>query len=175
MTGREPVAVAFVVAAARGGVIGANGAIPWRLKTDMQHFRAVTMGKPVVMGRKTWESLKGPLKGRDNIVLTRDSRFRAPGAWSFPALDAALACARARAAARGADEVCIIGGAEIYALALPLADRVHLTDVDADVPGDAFMPALGPDWREVSARAVAAGPDDQHPMRFRVLERAAPA
>lgn len=163
--------LALVVAAARNGVIGADGAIPWRLKTDMQHFRAVTMGKPVVMGRKTWASLKGPLKGRDNIVLTRDAGLRPAGAWSFSALDAALACAQGQAAMLGVDEVCVIGGGEIYALTLPLAGRVYLTDVAADVAGDAVFPALGDDWREVSVRAAPAGPDDQHAMQFRVLER----
>jgi dihydrofolate reductase len=165
------VTLALVVAAARNGVIGANGAIPWRLKTDMQHFRATTKGKPVVMGRKTWDSLKGPLKGRDNIVLTRDAGFRAPGVWSYPALDAALACAEGRARARGVGEVCVIGGAEIYALALPLAQRVYLTDVDADVAGDAVFPPLDAAWREVSRRDAPAGPDDQYAMTFRVLER----
>ena len=163
--------LALVVAAARNGVIGANGAIPWRLKTDMQHFRAVTMGKPVVMGRKTWTSLKGPLKGRDNIVLTRDAGLRAAGAWSFAALDAALACAQGRAAMLGVDEVCVIGGGEIYALTLPLAGRVYLTEVATDVAGDAMFPPLGEDWREVSVRTAPAGPYDQHAMRFRVLER----
>ena len=153
-------------------VIGANGALPWRQKTDMRHFRATTMGKPVVMGRKTWASLKGPLPGRDNIVLTRDASFRANGVWSFAALDAAIACARARAIARGVGEVCVIGGAEVYRLALPLANRIYLTDIDATVQGDAHLPDLDPAiWREVSARAAPAGPEDDHAMRFRVLER----
>lgn len=138
----------------------------------MRHFRAVTLGKPVVMGRKTWTSLKGPLPGRDNIVLTRNVDFRADGVWSFAALDVALACARSRAVARGADEVCIIGGAEIYAAALPVAARIHLTDVDADVAGDVQFPELDPAvWREISARDAPAGLDDEHAMRFRVLER----
>ena len=153
-------------------MIGANGALPWRLKTDMRHFRATTLGKPVIMGRRTWASLKGPLPGRDNIVLTRDVDFRADGVWSFAALDAALACGRARAEAGGADEVSVIGGAEIFAAALPFAGRIYLTDVAASVPGDALFPALDPAaWREVSARDAPAGPDDDHAMRFRVLER----
>ena len=165
--------VALVVAQARNRVIGANGALPWRLKTDMAHFRATTKNKPVVMGRKTWASLKGKLPGRDNIVLTRDVDFRADGVWSFAALDAALACGRARAEARGADEICVIGGAETYAAALPFAGRIHLTDVAVDVAGDTYLPALDPKvWREVGARDAPAGPDDDHPMRFRVLERA---
>jgi dihydrofolate reductase len=143
------------------------------MKTDMKHFRAVTMGKPVVMGRKTWDSLKGPLPGRDNIVLTRDASFCADGVWAHASLAAALACAESRARARGVDEIAVIGGAQIYTEALPLADRIYLTDVDAEIAGDAWFPALDPaQWREVSSRDAPAGPDDQYAMRFRVLERA---
>jgi dihydrofolate reductase len=139
----------------------------------MKHFRAVTMGKPVVMGRKTWDSLKGPLSGRDNIVLTRDAAFRAEGVWAHASLAAALACAQARALARGVDEIAVIGGAQIYAEAMPLAGRIHLTDVDADIAGDVWFPAIDPSaWRETASRTAPAGPDDQYAMRFRVLERA---
>lgn len=153
-------------------VIGANGALPWRQKTDMRHFRNTTKGKPVVMGRKTWASLPGPLVDRDTIVLTRDTAFQAEGVWSFSALDAALACARTRAIARGVEEVCIIGGADVYRQALAFADRIHLTDIDMIAEGDAFFPELDPAvWREVAGRAAQAGPEDDHPMRFRVLER----
>ncbi len=154
-------------------MIGADGAIPWRLKTDMTYFRTVTMGKPVVMGRKTWDSLKGPLKGRDNIVLTRDANFRADGVWAHASLAAGLACARSRALAHGVDEISVIGGAQIYAEALPLADRLYLTDVDAAIAGDAHFPVVDTkDWREISVHDAPAGPDDDHAMRFRVLERA---
>lgn len=153
-------------------MIGADGSIPWRLKTDMKHFRAVTMGKPVVMGRKTWDSLKGPLPGRDNIVLTRDASFRAPGVWAHASLEAALACAEGQALARGADEISIIGGAQIYAMALARADRIYLTDVDAEIAGDAHFPTLDPaDWREVDRATALAGTDDDHAMLFRTLER----
>lgn len=141
----------------------------------MRHFRTTTKGKPVVMGRKTWASLTGSLADRDNIVLTRDTEFRADGAWSFAALDAALACARTCAIARGVSEVCVIGGAQIYAEALPFADRIHLTDIDAEVEGDAWFPELDSAvWREVAGRAAQAGPEDDHAMRFRVLERVVP-
>lgn len=153
-------------------MIGADGAIPWRLKTDMKHFRAVTMGKPVIMGRKTWDSLKGPLKGRDNIVLTRDANFRVEGVWVHASLPAALACARSRALARGVDEIAVIGGAQIYAEALALAQRLYVTDVDVDIVGDVYFPIIDAQrWREASVRDAPAGPDDDHPMRFRVLER----
>jgi dihydrofolate reductase len=165
--------IVLVVARARNGVIGANGALPWRLKSDMAHFRATTMGKPVVMGRKTWDSLKGPLKGRDNIVVTRNAAFRAEGAWSCASVDAALAFAQARAASRGASEVCIIGGADLYAATLPVADRICVTEVDAEVAGDAHFPPLDPaHWRETAVRDIPAGEGDDHSRRVRTLTRA---
>lgn len=165
-------AVVLVVARARNGVIGAGGALPWRLKSDMAHFKAVTSGKPVVMGRKTWASLKRALPGRDNIVISRDSAFRAAGGWSFSSLEAALACAGAQAAQRRLDEVCVIGGAEIYAAALPLAQRIYVTDVQADVAGDTVFPTLSVrEWRETAAREAPAGDGDDHAMIFRTLER----
>lgn len=139
----------------------------------MKHFRTVTMGKPVVMGRKTWDSLRGPLNGRDNIVLTRDADFRADEVWAHASLAAGLACARSRALAHGVDEIAIIGGAQIYAEALPLSDRLYITDVDAEIAGDAHFPALDPEaWREISSHETSSGPDDDFAMRFRVLERA---
>ena len=165
--------VAFVVARASNGVIGAAGATPWKLRTDMARFRTITMGKPVVMGRKTWAALKAPLTGRDNIVVTRDAALRATGAWTFSSLDAALACARARATARRVDEIAIVGGADIFRQALPLADRIHLTEVHASVAGDTVFPKLdGRVWREVSACDAPAGDGDDHAMTFRILERA---
>lgn len=166
--------VSLVLARAQNGVIGANGALPWRQKADMAHFRAVTRGKPVIMGRKTWDSLKGPLKDRDNIVLTRASAAPVGGAWFFSGLDAALACGHARAAARGVQEICIIGGAEMYRQVLPAARRIHLTEVLGDPPGDTVMaPFDAGEWRSVSVRDAPAGPDDQYPVRFRDLERIA--
>lgn len=153
-------------------MIGADGAIPWRLKTDMKHFRAVTMGKPVIMGRKTWDSLKGPLPGRDNIVLTRDSSFTAPGVWVHASIEAALACAEGQARSRGVDEISVIGGAQIYEAAIARAARIYLTDVDAEIAGDAFFPALDPaQWRESARREAPVGPDDDYAMVFRTLER----
>lgn len=167
------IVVSLIVARAANGAIGMQGKLPWRQKTDMAHFRAVTMGKPIVMGRKTWESFKkGALPGRDNIVLTRAWDFEAKDAWLFASLGPALACARSLAYARGVDEICVIGGEEIYRLALPLAQRIHLTDIEADVAGDAFFPDLDPvDWGQVSETVAPAGAADDHPMRFRVLER----
>jgi dihydrofolate reductase len=165
--------VALVVARAKRGVIGAGGKLPWRLPTDMARFRAITLGKPVVMGRRTWASLRRPLAGRDNIVVSRNPDFRPAGGWVFASLEGALACAQARAAARKAEEVCVIGGAEIYRAALPLAQRLHVTEVDAEVAGDTYFPKFNAaQWREVSSCYAPAGKDDDHAMTFRILERA---
>ena len=147
--------VFLVVAVASNGVIGADGALPWHIPADLRRFKALTMGKPMVMGRKTFESLPGLLPGRRHIVLTRDAGWRADGAEVAPSLDAALAMA-------GDGPVAVIGGAEIFALALPRAARIELTEVHADVAGDTTMPPLGPfggkgGWREVAREEHEAG------------------
>jgi dihydrofolate reductase len=143
--------VSLVVAAAANGVIGRDNAMPWHLPEDLAHFKRLTLGQPVVMGRKTYESILAslgrPLPGRTNIVVTRQPGFAAPGCTVVGSLDAALETAR------GAEEVFVIGGAEIYRLALPRAKRVYLTRIDAAFEGDATFPALDPaEWRE-TARA----------------------
>jgi dihydrofolate reductase len=162
------------IARARNGVIGRDGGLPWRLKTDLANFRAVTMGKPVIMGRKTWESLpKKPLVGRTNIVLSRDGSFEPKGAVVCEDFAEAVAIAREQAAEDGAREVCVIGGASLFELALPKAGRVYLTDVDAEIEGDVTLPALDESrWREVSAKAYPPGEGDDYPFTIRVLERA---
>jgi len=131
----------LVVAAARNGTIGVDGKLPWHIPADLRRFKALTLGKPMIMGRKTFESLPGLLPGRRHIVLTRDPRWQAAGAEVAADLDAALALA-------GGEEAAIIGGAEIFALALPRAGRIELTEVHAEVPGDTFLPPLCPGWRE---------------------------
>lgn len=162
----------LVVAIARNGVIGRAGALPWRLSSDMKRFKAATMGKPVLMGRKTWESLpKKPLPGRPNLVLTRDADFKAEGAWVYTDLAAILAAARAMAEASGADEACVIGGAQLYAATLPLADRIILTEVNLAPQGDARLDLDLSQWREVSRESVTAGPNDDADFVVRVLER----
>jgi dihydrofolate reductase len=141
--------VALVVAVAKNGVIGKDNKLPWRLPGDLKHFRELTWGKPIVMGRKTFQSLGRPLPGRDNIVVSRSRRWDAGGVTVVPTVESALEVAAPLAKAKGVDEVMIIGGAQIYALALPLADRVYLTEVDAAPEGDTFFPALDPaTWRE---------------------------
>jgi dihydrofolate reductase len=161
------------IARARNGVIGKDGGLPWRLKTDLANFRAVTMGKPVIMGRKTWESLpKRPLVGRTNIVLSRDGSFEPKGAVVCEDFAEAVAIGREQAEEDGAREVCVIGGASLFELALGKAGRVYLTDVDAEVEGDVTLPPLDPAlWREVSAKAYPAGEGDDYPFTIRVLER----
>lgn len=159
--------VSLVVARARNGVIGADGAIPWRLSTDMARFKAVTMGKPIVMGRKTWESFpRRPLPGRPNLVLTREASFRAPRAWVFASLDAALGAARAMG-----EEICIVGGGVLYAQALPLADRLYLTEVDAAPEGGTRFTFDERAFRETAREDFPAGPKDDHPFVIRTLER----
>jgi dihydrofolate reductase len=161
------------VARAGNGVIGAGGALPWRLKSDLALFKALTLGKPVIMGRRTWDSLpRRPLPGRMNIVLTRDGSFRAPGALVSEDFSEAVQIAREQAEEDGEDEVCVIGGAEVFALALPRARRMYLTEVDATPEGDVLFPPYDEaDWIEVRREAYAAGPDDQFPFIFRLLER----
>jgi dihydrofolate reductase len=162
----------LVVAVAKNGVIGRDGALPWRLSSDMKRFKAATMGKPVLMGRKTWESLpKKPLPGRPNIVLTRDADFRAEGAWVYTELSAMLAAARAMAEAAGVEEACVIGGAQLYAATLPLAGRIILTEVNLTPQGDARLDLDLSQWREISREDVAAGLKDEADFVVRVLER----
>ena len=169
----QVVLAAGPIARARNGVIGKDGTLPWRLKSDLAIFKQVTMGKPVIMGRKTWESLpKKPLVGRTNIVLTRDGSFEPRGAVVCEDFAEAVSIAREQATEDGAREVCVIGGASLFELALAKAGRVYLTDIDAEVEGDVTLAPLDESrWREVSAKAYPAGPDDDYAFTVRVLER----
>jgi len=162
------------IARARNGVIGRGGALPWRLKSDMAIFRAVTMGKPVIMGRKTWDSLpKRPLIGRMNVVLSRDGSFEPKGAVVCETFNDAVAIAREQAEDDAQSEVCVIGGASLFALALPKAKRIYLTEVDADIEGDVTLdPFDESKWTEVRRQAYPAGEGDEFAFTFRVLERA---
>ena len=165
--------IALVVARARNGVIGRDGGLPWRLRSDLQRFKAVTMGKPCIMGRKTWESLPlKPLPGRLNLVLSKDESFEPKGAVACTSLDEAVEIAREQAMEDGVDEICVIGGAGIFAAALPRAKRLYLTEVEAEPEGDVLFPAFDEAaWTEVSAEQVARGEKDDHAFVFRVLER----
>lgn len=165
-------AIVQVVAVAENGVIGRGGDLPWRLKSDMAHFKALTTGKPVVMGRKTWQSLhKKPLPGRTNIVVTRDKDFSAPGALVATSVDAALAAARGDALRRGSD-IAVIGGADIFNATLPKTDRVAFTRVHASPQGDTHFADLpASEWRETARRDHPAGPDDDAAFSILTFER----
>jgi len=164
--------VAFVVAVAENGVIGRGGQLPWRLPSDLKRFRALTLGKPVIMGRKTYASIGRPLDARDNIVLTRAQNFAPPGVHVVPTMEAALALGRSLATKRGVDEVMVIGGAEVFAAALPLADRIYLTLVRGTPDGDIRLPAFDPGiWQETAREPMQQGANDQYPADFMVLDR----
>jgi len=165
------VTVTLVVAIAEDGVIGREGGLPWRLSTDMKRFKALTTGHPIVMGRKTWESFPkpGPLPGRTNIVVTRDRGWRAEGAQVAHSLEAALEIA---AAAPGGEDICVIGGGEVYGQAIGRADRLAVTHVEARVDGDTRFPAIDPAvWHAVAEERVPAGERDEYPTRFVLYER----
>jgi dihydrofolate reductase len=166
--------LAIVAARARNGVIGRDGALPWRLKSDMALFKATTLGRPVIMGRKTWDSLpRKPLPGRANIVLSRDGTFEPQGALVCDSFQEALAIAREQAEEDGAAEVCVIGGVTLFALALPKARRLYLTEVEAEVEGDVRFPAFEETvWREARVEPHVAADGDDYAFTFRVLERA---
>ena len=158
----------LVVAAARNGVIGRDNGLPWRLPADLAHFKRVTLGHPILMGRRTWDSIGRPLPGRQNIVLTRDPGFRAVGATVVHSL------AEARTAAAGADRLMVIGGAELYRAVLADADVLHLTEVDADIEGDAhFPPWHREEWQEVSREAHPADQRHAYAYSFVTLRRRA--
>ncbi len=166
--------VSVIVAAAENGVIGRGNALPWHLPEDLRYFRRVTMGKPLVMGRRTFESIGRPLPGRTNIVISRNPRFRAEGTRVVASLDDALQLARDIALADGVDELLVIGGAEIYAQAIPRADRLYLTLVHAAVEGDALLPPIDwREWRETGRERHRGSGDNPHDYSFLVYERAA--
>jgi len=168
-------ALALIVARAANGVIGAAGGLPWRLKSDLAWFKAQTLGKPVLMGRTTWESLpRRPLPGRPNLVLSRTLATPPPGAWAFASLGTWLAAGAAMARQMGAEEVMVIGGAEVYRAVWDRADRIYLTDVHLNPEGDTFLeaPDMG-QWTEVWRAEHSAGPGDDAAFTLRVLDRSA--
>jgi dihydrofolate reductase len=162
--------LSIIVAFAENGVIGNGNALPWHLPEDLRHFKHVTMGKPIVMGRRTFESIGKPLPGRTNIVITRNASFQADGVEVATRVDEALALARREAGADG--EVVVIGGAEIYAATLPMADRLYVTEVHTSVEGDAVLPPVDwTQWREVSRERHAAQPPQRYAFSFVRYER----
>ncbi len=157
----------FVVAAARNGVIGRGNALPWRLPEDLAFFKRLTMGHPIIMGRKTYESIGKPLPGRLNIVVTR-SAFQAPGCTVVDSLEAAYR------AAGDADEVFVIGGAQIFEAALPSADRIYLTEIESAIDGDTYFPRFDrSQWSEKELGRHGVDESHAHPMRIVRLDRKA--
>ena len=164
--------IIIVAAVAENGVIGRGNALPWRLKSDMVHFRSVTMGKPVVLGRKTYQSIGKPLAGRTTIVVSRDTAFSAPGIVVAPSFAAALDAARGDALRRDCAAIVIAGGADIYVQALALATRLVITQVHKPADGDARFPAIDSKlWRETSRSEHKPGPQDEAAFAFVAFER----
>ncbi|MCA1551533.1 dihydrofolate reductase [Bradyrhizobium sp. BRP19] len=163
--------IVFVVAIAENGVIGAGNAMPWRLKSDMARFKALTIGKPVIMGRKTLETLRRPLPGRTNIVVTRDPAYRANGAIVTTSPADAEAVARGDALRRSVTEIAVIGGAEIYRQWLGRADRLEITEVHARPEGDTHFEIDKAEWDEVERIRHPAGPDDSADLSYVTYRR----
>jgi dihydrofolate reductase len=158
--------ISLIVAMAQNGVIGRDNALPWRLPEDLKRFKEFTLGKPILMGRRTFEAIGRPLPGRANLVLTRDRDWRSPGVIPVHSVEEALLQTRT------CDELVVIGGAEIYRLLLPLARRIYLTHVHADIPGDTYFPAFDPaQWDDVELHTQPADERHAHPITFVTLER----
>ena len=157
--------VTLIVAVADSGAIGRDNALPWHLPEDLKRFKRLTMGKPMIMGRKTFESIGRPLPGRLNIVVTRDANYRRDGVTVVHSVDDALV------AAGEAAEVMVIGGAELFRLFMPVARRVHLTRVHGDITGDVHWPALDMSWEKTAAEDYPADDRHSHPMTFEVWEK----
>jgi dihydrofolate reductase len=164
--------VSLVVAVARNGVIGVDGGLPWRLSSDLKRFKANTIGRPVIMGRKTFQSIGKPLPGRENIVVTRDKAFAPEGVHVCGTIDAAMQLARQKARDAGVAEICVIGGGELYRQTIDHADRLVVTFVEAEVEGDTKFPFIDPAvWIEATSENHPATEKDSHPTRHVVYER----
>jgi dihydrofolate reductase len=171
-----PARIVIVVALARNRVIGRDNGLPWHISSDLKHFKATTMGRPMIMGRKTFLSIGKPLPGRTSIVVTRDPTFAFDGIEVAPNLTEAIARGRQIAARDGVDEVMVTGGGEIYAQALPLADHVIATELDLAADGTVHFPALNPsEWRETARTAHPQGPRDDASYTIVTYDRIRPA
>lgn len=164
--------LSLMVARAANGCIGRNNKLPWYLPEDLKYFKRITFGKPIIMGRNTWESLKGPLPGRTNIVISRQSDYQAEGARVVHSLAEARQLAEHIAVIDGSDEVIVIGGAQIYAAALATADRLYITEVHAEIDGDTFFPAYDANqWHEIGREDFAAEGPNPYSYSFVVFDR----
>ncbi len=165
------VTISLIVAMAKNRVIGKGNTLPWKLSGDMKFFKQTTMGKPVIMGRKTYESIGKPLAGRANLVLTRNPDFEVEGVEHVEDIKVALKAGRMVAEITGTEEVMVIGGTQIYQAFLPESDRIYLTEVDLEVEGDAFFPELGPEWKEVARSEVQTDDKSGAKYSFVTLEK----
>ena len=166
------VLISLIAAVSENGVIGKDNDMPWHISSDLKYFKKVTQGKPVIMGRKTFQSIGKPLAGRTNIVITRDTSYAPEGVIIAFTIDMALEIAVNMAQASGGNEVMVIGGAQIYALTINKADRLYFTRVHGEMEGDAFFPEIiEDDWLELSAEHHKAGAKDSHDYSFIVLDR----
>jgi dihydrofolate reductase len=173
--GRQSVKVVLVAAVAENGVIGRDNKLPWHIRSDLQHFKRLTVGRPVIMGRKTFESIGKPLKDRTNIVITRDPNYAAEGVLVAPSLPAAMDLARRDALARGADSIAVIGGSGVFAESLGIADRLEITLVHASPQGDTLFPPIDSKiWRETKRVRQEAAPADDADISFITYERIRP-
>ena len=170
MSKHEPV-IALVVAIGENGAIGRGGDLPWKLSTDLKYFRKVTLRKPIIMGRRTFESFPRALDQRLNIVLSRDPAYLVPGAIVVPSLDAALDIAQSAAQQAGVEEIMIVGGDDVFREVLPKASRIYLTEVHASPDADVWFTFDRKQWREISRERHERGPKDDHAFSFVVLER----
>ncbi len=164
--------ISIVVAVADNGIIGRDGGLPWRISSDLKTFRRLTMGKPLIMGRRTFQSLKKPLDGRDNIVISSNGDYRPEGALMAGDFQSAVALARDCAKARGVDEIAVVGGTAVFEAALPIADRIYKTEVHGAPSGDASFPVV--DWsafEEVAREPLPAGPNDDYQATLVVFDR----
>ncbi|WP_159948268.1 dihydrofolate reductase [Rhizobium sp. 18065] len=165
--------IVIIVAVSRNGVIGRDGDMPWKLSTDLKRFKALSMGKPLIMGRKTFESVGSkPLPGRPHVIVSRNSRIEMPGVETVASLDAALSRARALAEASGVNEVCVVGGGEIYRQALPYADILYVTHVETEIDGDTHFPEIDPAvFEQIEETVIPAGEKDNYATRYAIYRR----
>ncbi|OJF92016.1 dihydrofolate reductase [Pararhizobium antarcticum] len=166
----------IIVAVSANGVIGRDGGLPWHLPSDLKHFKALTLGKPVIMGRKTFASIGRPLPGRPNIVISRKADFKANGVIVVASLEAALQTGREQAAMLGVNDICIIGGGEIYRQAMDFADVLHITKVAVEVDGDTTFPVIDASiFEEIANAVLPQGEKDSHAMQSVTYRRKNPA
>lgn len=164
--------IALVVAVAENGVIGADGDMPWKLSTDLKRFKAITMGKPMVMGRKTFDSIGKPLPGRTTIVVTRDKEWQFPGVVAVNSVENAVNVANEIAVSHGQEEICVVGGGEIYRQTMPIADALHYTIVHAEPQGDTVFPDIDPSvWKEERREEVPVGQKDSAATTYILFSR----